>query len=300
MLLFALALLVADTTETLTISVAPAESLVVTISGTGQPVVFLPGLFGSGYSYRHVMGLLDEVGVQSIAIEPLGMGSSSRPENADYSLTAQSERVAIVLDSLGIDRAILVGHSQGASIAMRLAYRHPEMVQGIVSIEGGPSESLFGPGMRRAMRFAPMLRMINGQGLVMRKIMHDMQEVSQNADWVTRGVVVEYTKGLAEEFGATMMAYRTMAETEEPEMLSLNLPGVNCPLILLVSEKQHGVGIPSDELQTLSEGLADFVVDTVPNSGFFIHEENPGEVAAAVQRLLTVDESPLRPSLDSM
>jgi pimeloyl-ACP methyl ester carboxylesterase len=293
MLLLALALLVADTTETYKISVAPAESIVVSISGAGQPVVFLPGLFGSGYSYRRVMGLLDEIGgVRSIAIEPLGMGSSSRPEEADYSLTAQSERVSAVLDSLGIDRAILVGHSHGASIAMRLAYRHPERVQGIVSIEGGPSESLFGPGMRRAMRFAPMLRMINGQGMVMRKIMHDMQEVSHNSDWVTRGVVVQYTRGLAEEFGATMMAYRTMAETEEPEMLTLNLPGISCPLILLVSEKQHGVGIPADQIQTLTTRLTDFEIDTVPEAGFFIHEENPTKVADAVMRLLEVAESP--------
>lgn len=290
MLLLLLGLLAADTTKTLTIHVAPAESIVVTISGAGQPVILLPGLFGSAYSYRKVMELLDRDGFLSVAIEPLGMGSSSRPEDADYSLTAQSERVKTVLDSLGIERAILVGHSQGASIAMRLAYRHPERVQGIVSIEGGPAESLLGPGMRRAMRFAPMLRMINGQGLVMRKIMHEMQEVSYNSDWVTRALVVEYTRGLSEEFGATMMAYRTMARTEEPEALAPNLYGISCPFILLVSEKQHGVGIPPDELEILLESVANLAVDTVANAGFFIHEEQPQEVATAVKSLLAMTE----------
>lgn len=290
MLLLLLGLLAADTTKTLTIHVAPAESIVVTISGAGQPVILLPGLFGSAYSYRKVMELLDRDGFLSVAIEPLGMGSSSRPEDADYSLTAQSERVKTVLDSLGIERAILVGHSQGASIAMRLAYRHPERVQGIVSIEGGPAESLLGPGMRRAMRFAPMLRMINGQGLVMRKIMHEMQEVSYNSDWVTRALVVEYTRGLSEEFGATMMAYRTMARTEEPEALAPNLYGISCPFILLVSEKQHGVGIPPDELEILLESVANLAVDTVASAGFFIHEEQPQEVATAVKSLLVMTE----------
>ncbi len=258
----------------------------VSVSGIGQPVVLLPGLFGSNYGYRNVMALLEQDGFQSIAIEPLGIGGSSRPEVADYSLTAQSERVAAVLDSLGIDRAVLVGHSLGASIAMRLAYRHPERVQGIVSIEGGPSESVFGRGLRSAMRFAPMLNVINGRGMVMRKIMHDMQEVSHDAEWVTRPVVVEYTRGLSEEFGATMKAYRAMAEVDEPEVLSLNLGGVICPVIVLVSQKQHDVGIPEGELQTLLALLPDMVVDTVANSGFFIQEEQPHEVSGAVQSLM--------------
>ena len=118
MLILILALAFADTTQTLRIPVAPAESLSVTIVGEGRPVVLIPGLFGSSYAFRHVMALLDTAGFRAVAIEPLGMGLSSRPKDADYSLTAQADRVAAVLDSLGFERAVLVGHSLGTSIAL--------------------------------------------------------------------------------------------------------------------------------------------------------------------------------------
>lgn len=293
LLLLAMALAI-DTTHTVRIVVAPGESLVVSISGEGQPVVMLPGLFGSGYAYRHVREGLDAAGFQSITIDPLGMGSSSRPAEADYSLTAQSDRVAAVLDSLGVGSAYVVGHSHGASIAMRLAYRRPDLVQGIVSIEGGPSEAIMSGGMRAAMRFAPVLRMVNGQGLVMRRIIHDMREQSEDPDWVTREVVLEYVAGMALDFGATMAAYQAMAGTDEPELLVGHLPEIDCPVVVLISEKRHGRGIPEEELATLIGSLRDLAVDTVISSGFFIHEEQPGRVVAAVESLVVrpIVESP--------
>ena len=172
MLLLLLALTSADTSQTLRIPVAPAESLSVTIVGEGPPVVLIPGLFGSSYAFRHVMALLDTAGYRAVGVEPLGMGSSSRPKDADYSLTAQADRVAAVLDSLGIEQAVLVGHSLGASIALRLAYRHPESVRGIVSLEGGPGETATTKGFRFWMRFAPVIRMLDTrrimQGLLLR------------------------------------------------------------------------------------------------------------------------------------
>ena len=47
----------------------------------------------------------------------------SRPPEADYSLTAQADRIAVVLDVLGLEPAVVVAHAVGASMALRLAYR---------------------------------------------------------------------------------------------------------------------------------------------------------------------------------
>ncbi len=79
MFLLLLVLTSADTARTVQIPVAPGESLTVMMVGEGAPVVLLPGLFGSLYSYRYVMARLDSAGYGSFAIEPLGMGTSSRP-----------------------------------------------------------------------------------------------------------------------------------------------------------------------------------------------------------------------------
>jgi pimeloyl-ACP methyl ester carboxylesterase len=79
------------------IPVAPLESLRVTTAGAGETVVLVPGLFGSAFGYRHLLELLPAAGFRVVVIEPLGIGRSSRPERANYSLTAQADRLAAVL-----------------------------------------------------------------------------------------------------------------------------------------------------------------------------------------------------------
>src|SRR2546430_10538280 len=87
-------LLLADTSRAFSMALAPAESLWVTVEGAGDPVVLIPGLFGSAFGYRRVLPGLVDAGYRTIVIEPLGIGTSARPEHADYSLTAQADRVA--------------------------------------------------------------------------------------------------------------------------------------------------------------------------------------------------------------
>src|SRR5216117_3221251 len=131
----------ADTTGELRVSVAPAESLSVTVAGQGTPVVLIPGLFGSAFAYRTLVPQLTAAGYQAIVIEPLGIGGSARPARADYSLAAQAGRVARVLDVLGVQGAIVVAHAVGAAIAYRLAYLRPDLVRAVLSLEGGPAEA---------------------------------------------------------------------------------------------------------------------------------------------------------------
>src|SRR5712691_927038 len=81
-------LLLADsstTVETFKVSLGRAESLSVETAGTGDPVVLIPGLFGSAFGFRKLVPLLAQAGYRAIVIEPLGIGSSARPEEANYS-----------------------------------------------------------------------------------------------------------------------------------------------------------------------------------------------------------------------
>jgi pimeloyl-ACP methyl ester carboxylesterase len=117
-----------DTAVVRDIPVAAGEILRTTSVGSGRPVVLIPGLFGAAFGYRKIVGPLAELGYRAIVIEPLGFGWSSHPRRANYSLSAQTTRMAAVLDSLGIDHALIVAHSTGASIALRLAYQRPDLV----------------------------------------------------------------------------------------------------------------------------------------------------------------------------
>ena len=113
--------------------IATAESLSIEVWEAGDPVVLIPGLFGSAFGFRKLLPLLHAAGYRAIVIEPLGVGSSARPEGADYSLAAQATRIAAVLDALHVHKAIVIAHSMGASEAFRLAYRRPDLVKGVVA-----------------------------------------------------------------------------------------------------------------------------------------------------------------------
>src|SRR5437867_10961085 len=284
MWLLALAL-VADTIHTLSLVLSPAESVAVAVTGTGDPVVLVPGLFGSAFGYRTLIPLLTDAGYRAIVVEPLGIGSSARPEHADSSLTAQADRIAAVLDRLSVRHAIVVAHSLGASMAFRLAYRRPDLVAGIVSLDGGPAEGAATRAFRRAMKFAPWIKLFGGVKLVRKKIRGQLIRASGASSWVTERVVDGYTAGAAHDLDATLRAFLAMAGRREPVRLRLHLVEVGWPVLLLVGTATHEGGIGAEEVAVLAAALPAFVVDSVPGVGHFIYEEQPAVVVEAVRRV---------------
>ncbi len=274
--------------------VAHAETLQVTIEGSGAPVVLIPGLFGSAYSYRRVVPTLAADGFRTIVIEPLGMGTSSRPADADYSLTSQADRIAATMDSLGTRNAIVVAHSTSASIAMRVALRRPELVRGVLSLDGGPAEDAAMPGFRRILRFAPLLKVFVSRARMERKLRDDFRGSSGDTTWVTDAVVRGYAAGALANSSATLDAFKGMARSREPQRLAGNLRGIRAPVLLLVGGVEHGAGIGPAEIAQLAAGLPAFTADTVAGAGHYIHEERPELVVAGVHRL---DGRPVKPAL---
>lgn len=279
------ALLVADSapsTQTFKVAVAPAESLFVETAGRGDPVVLVPGLFGAAFSFRKLLPMLAAAGYQAIVIEPLGIGSSSRPERANYSLTAQADRIAAVLDSLRVVDALLIAHSIGGSEAFRLAYRRPRLVRGVVSIEGGPTERAVTPAFRRALRFAPWIKLFGGIKLIRRKIKSLLIDSSGDSSWVTDSVVAGYTAGAARDLDATLKAYIAMANAREPDKLAPHLAEIGVPVRLLLGATRHDGDVGAQELALLARTLPRFSMDSIPGAGHFMQEERPDVVLAAV------------------
>lgn len=99
--------------------------------GSGRQVVLIHGLVGSSSIWRrNIAALSREASVY--AIDLLNMGKSQRIPSLDATLEATADRVAAFMDSVGIDRADLVGHSHGGAVALMLAARHPERVRSLI------------------------------------------------------------------------------------------------------------------------------------------------------------------------
>lgn len=284
MLLVVLIAFLAGPPEDRWVTLSAAESLHVEIAGRGQPVVLIPGLFGSAFGYRHVVPLLVSLGYRTIVIEPLAIGRSSRPAGADYSASAQAERIAAVLDSLHVRRALVIAHSAAASEAFRMAYRRPDLLAGMLSIESGPAETVATPGFRHAMRFAPLLRYL-GVGLLRRKIRGELIAASGDPRWVTDDVVRGFTAPAELDLGGTLRAFRAMSRAAEPESLAPHLHEIQAPVCLLVGTARHDAGVQGEEIAFMQRTLRSFSVETVPGAGHYLQEERPSAVVEAVEHL---------------
>jgi len=267
------------------VPLTPTESLSVETAGSGEAVVLMPGLFGSAFGFRKLAPLLNDAGYRTIVIEPLGIGASARPEKANYSLAAQAERVAAVLDTLRVRGALLVGHSIGGAEAFRLAYRRPDLVKGVISIESGPTEATITPAFKRALRFAPWIRLFGGVKLVRRKIRNLLLSSSGDSTWVTDDVIQAYTAAASRSLKATLKVYLAMANAREPEKLAPHLAEIHCPVRLLVGTARHEGGVRDDEVTLFQQTLRSFALDSAVGAGHFIQEEQPEAVVTAVGRL---------------
>ena len=119
------------------------------IEGTGTPVVFLHGLTFDRRTWRPV---IDRPGgaVTSIAIDLPAHGDSG---GEPAPLESVAERVHRLLQTLGVERPVVVGHSMGAGIAGLYVSEHP--ARGIVLVDQA-TEIL--PFAQMLHQVAPMLR----------------------------------------------------------------------------------------------------------------------------------------------
>ncbi|HTC23771.1 MAG TPA: alpha/beta hydrolase, partial [Gemmatimonadales bacterium] len=232
-----------DSLSARNITVAAGEVMRVSSAGSGTPVVLVPGLFGSAFGYRKLVAPLEAHGYRVIIIEPLGTGTSAYPKGVDYSLTAQADRIASVLDTLGIRQSLVVAHSVGVSMALRLTYRRPDLVRGLLAIDGGPVETAATPGLQHAMKFALFLKLFMGQGTLRKKVRRAMIENSGDTTWVSDSVVRGYTAGPGQDLHRTIDALHGMARSHEPEQLRNHLAQVRVPVRLIVGTVPHGSSV---------------------------------------------------------
>lgn len=100
-------------------------------TGEGRPIVFLHGLGAQLHHFRHTLFASFGPGYRLIALDRPGSGHSVRAKGATGRLPEQAEVVRRVIEALGLERPVVVGHSLGGAIALTLAVEHPETISGI-------------------------------------------------------------------------------------------------------------------------------------------------------------------------
>lgn len=109
--------------------------LQVTEDGEGPPVILCHGFPELSYSWRHQLPALAAAGYRAIAPDQRGYGNSSRPDKvSDYGIEHLTGDLIGLLDEIGAEQAVFVGHDWGALIVWDLALLHPERVRAVVGV----------------------------------------------------------------------------------------------------------------------------------------------------------------------
>ncbi|MFZ5445545.1 MAG: alpha/beta fold hydrolase [Myxococcota bacterium] len=123
---------------------APKLSYVELNEGGAQTVVFLHGLGSYLKFWRSQLDATAAKGYRVIAIDQLGFGKSEKPATFPYTTESFAENVVELLELLGVQKAILVGHSMGGQTSLATAIRFPERVAGLVLVSPAGFETFSG------------------------------------------------------------------------------------------------------------------------------------------------------------
>jgi epoxide hydrolase A/B len=287
----------------------------------GPVVLLLHGFPECWYSWRHQLLALAAAGFRAVAPDQRGYARSDAPEAIEaYSILHLVGDTVGILDVLGVDGAVVVGHDWGAPVAWHTALLRPDRVRGVVGLSvpfrgrgpARPTEALahrFGPGyymlyfqppgvadaelaadpratFRRLLSAtsggtAPRLPVVEqGAGLL-----DLLPEPGSLPAWLTEqdlDVYVEEYRGRG--FTGGLNWYRNLDRSWELTSAWQDAP-ITRPALFVAGEQDLVIaGVPADALvDALQSTLTDLRGATLlPGCGHWTQQERPEEVSAAI------------------
>lgn len=239
--------------------------------GDGVPVVVLPGITSPAISMDFVARELTDL-VRPVVVDLRGRGFSDA--GASYTLEDYADDTQAVIEGLGLDRPILLGHSLGARIAAVTAVRLQDAVRGTILVDPPMS----GPGRGS---YPTTLEMFRSQ-LQQAQRGTDADEVAKSwPRWSQRERELR-ARWLASCDAHSIDATHHGFETED---FFTTWPAVPAPTTLIYG---------GDSPVVTAEGAAEAATANpgarlvrIPDAGHMVFWDTPKEALAAVRELLT-------------
>ena len=124
-------------------------------SSGGLPVLFVHADGGNFTQWREALDRL-RLRRRAIALALRGHGRSARPADGDLSVGGRSADIAAVVDALGLECFVLVGHSGGGVVALQYTAQNAANVAGLLLVDPATDGRQFPPDKRE--QFMHLLR----------------------------------------------------------------------------------------------------------------------------------------------
>lgn len=118
-----------------TIELDDGHQVGVAVCGQGVPLVVVHGFSAEGFLYAQTLTRLVGMGFKVVAIDTAGHGTTMGLPTGGANLEAYTRLLARALDELGIERAVVAGHSMGGRLATELAANEPDRVIAVLLID---------------------------------------------------------------------------------------------------------------------------------------------------------------------
>lgn len=256
--------------------------------GQGRPaLILLHGFLSSEFSWREVRSPLAD-GRTVVAFDRPAFGLTERPLEWDgenpYSPPAQVNLLVGLMDTLGLERAILVGNSAGGTIATLTTLEHPERVQALILVDpaiytGGGAPSWIRPLFRlpQASRLGPLfVRSVQRLGNSFAGMAwHD-------PSLITLEIQEGYRRPLQVENWDRALWEMTAAS--QSANLANRLGELDLPILVITGDDDRIV--PTEDSIRLASELPDAELVVIPQCGHVPHEECPQAFLEAVNDFL--------------
>ncbi len=197
--------------------------------GSGSPVILLHGGLGHSGNWGHQIPALVDNGYRAIVIDSRGHGRSTR-DAQPYSYELMAADVTTVMDKLHLEKASMVGWSDGACIALILAAKTPQRVENVFFFACNMD-----PSGTKEFEFTPII------GRCINRHMQDYKQLSSTPD----------------QFDEFSEAVGLMQRTQ-PNYSVDDLAKISVPVTIIHSEH--------DEF--IKREHAEYLVRSIPNAEF--------------------------------
>ena len=238
-------------------------------------LLLVHGFANSLQSFRALVPTLEE-DFFVVAVDMPGFGLSDKPVDFDYRNPAQGLRLAGLLDTLGLDKVVVVGHSLGGAVVLHTAL-NSSRVTGVALLNPG----IITTGVPKITQylFFPLQR-LSARQFGNRKFRERFLKSSYLDQTIVTPEVVD-----AAMLGSRMQGYLAgmssiMGQYVEGTELPL-LEKVNKPTLIIWGEQDRSK--PPGEAQQLQQQIPASRLIIVKQAAHYVHEEKPSEVAQALR-----------------